>query len=181
MNKNTKYWCAFSKLTKTASAFVNKLYNYFGRIDFAWNADISDLKQIEGVQYKSIESFIDERKTINPEECLEYILNKKIKYISLEDSEYPYLLKQTDNPPIGLFVAGSMEECNFERTLAVVGSRKASESSKKVLNKLISDFRGTDICIVSGMAEGIDTAAHKSALENNLKTIAVLGGGLDKI
>ena len=181
MNSNDKYWCAFLKLTKVSSAFVNKLYEYFGSIEAAWNVKPSELKYIEGLQQRSTEGFLYERKSINPDECIEYINKKGIKFYNLEDSIYPYLLRQIDNPPAGFFVKGDLNLCNQERTLAVVGSRKASDNAKNTLRKILSDFSGTDICLVSGLAEGIDTVAHNAAVDNNLKTIAVLGGGFDKL
>ena len=80
-----------------------------------------------------------------------------------------------------LFIAGDINRCNFNKTLAVVGSRKASEYSKDMLNTILSDFTGSDICIVSGLATGIDTAAHYSAINSGLSTIAVIAGGFKHI
>ncbi len=181
MNNKDKYWCAFARLTKASSAFVNKLYEYFGSIELAWHAETYDLWKIEGLQKRQIEGFLEERKSINPDECIKYIKRRNIGFLHPEKEEYPYLLRHIDNPPTGLFVLGSLESCNLERTIAVVGSRRASENSKITLKNIISGFKGTDICIVSGLAEGIDTAAHKAAVENGLKTIAVIGGGFDKL
>lgn len=181
MNSNDKYWLAFTRLTKTSSAFVNLLHNHFGSIELAWNAEVYDLWKIEGIQKRSIEGFIEERKTINPDECLEYVQKRNIKYIHLEDEKYPYLLKNIDNPPTCLLILGDLDICNLDRTIAVVGSRKASENAKNTLTKIIGGFHNSDICIVSGLAEGIDTTAHKAALDNNIKTIAVIGGGFDKL
>ena len=181
MDNKEKYWYAFARLTKTSSAFVNKLYSHFSSIDLAWNARANDLYKIEGIQKRQIDAFIEERKNITPQECMDYIKERNIDFIHPEDDRYPYLLKHIDNPPTGLFLLGNIDICNMERTLAVVGSRKASENSKNTLRNILSGFANTDICIVSGLAEGIDTVAHKTAIENNIKTIAVIGGGFDKI
>ncbi len=181
MECEDKYWCAFSALKDSSSALVNKLYAYFGSIEEAWNAHADDLWNVPGIQKRSIRSFLEERKNINPDKCIEYINKRKIKFIHLNSPDYPYLLKHIDNPPTGLFILGDMSICNLERTLAVVGSRKASENAKNALNKILAGFSNTDICIVSGLAEGIDTVAHKTAVENNIKTIAVIGGGFDKL
>ena len=181
MDNRAKYWCAFSKLTKTGSAFVNKVFEHFGSIELAWHAQTYDLWKIEGLRRQSLECFLKERDKINPDECYEYILKRGFDFIHLEDDRYPYLLKNIDNPPSGLFVVGDLASCNLERTIAVVGSRRASENSKNTLRQILEGFHDTDICIVSGMAEGIDTIAHQTALNNNIKTIAVIGGGFDKI
>lgn len=181
MGNNDKYWYAFARLTKTASVFVNRLYEHFGSIELAWHAEAYDLWKIKGLQERQIKGFLEERKTINPQECLDYINERGIDFIHPEDERYPYLLRYIDNPPTGLFMLGDIQLCNLERTIAVVGSRKASENSKNTLKNILSGFANTDVCIVSGLAEGIDTVAHKTAVENNIKTIAVIGGGFDKL
>ncbi|MBE7704326.1 MAG: DNA-protecting protein DprA [Cyanobacteria bacterium SIG29] len=181
MENKAKYWCAFSKLTKTGSAFVNKVFEHFGSIELAWHAQEYDLWKIEGLRRQSLENFLLERNSINPDECYNYIKERDIDFIHIEDERYPYLLKHIDNPPTGLFVVGDLSSCNLEKTLGVVGSRRASENSKSTLKNILSGLHDTDACIVSGMAEGIDTVAHKSAIENNIKTIAIIGGGFDKI
>ena len=181
MDNKAKYWCAFSKLTKTGSAFVNTVFKYFGSIELAWHAQAYDLWKIEGLQKRSLEGFLEERNKINPDECYEYIKKRGFDFIYPEEDRYPYLLKQIDNPPSGLFMVGDINSCNLERTIAVVGSRKASENSKNTLRHILEGLHDTDVCIVSGMAEGIDTVAHKTAVDNNLKTIAVIGGGFDRI
>lgn len=181
MGINDKYWCAFSQLTKVGSSFVNVLYNYFGSIELAWHAEKYDLYEITSLNQHQISDFIQERNTINVDKSFEYIKKRGIDFIHPEDERYPYLLRYIDNPPAGLFMLGDITTCNLEKTIAVVGSRRASENAKSSLAKILSEFRGTDICIVSGLAEGIDTVAHKTAVNNNLKTIAVIGGGFDRL
>ena len=180
MSNNDKYWCAFAKLTKTASVFTNRVYEYFGSIELAWHAEEYDLWKIPDLRKSQINGFLSERKTVNPDKCYEYIKKRGIDFIHPEDERYPYLLRHIDNPPTGLFMLGDLNSCNLERTIAVVGSRRASENCKKTLGNILSKFANSDLCIVSGLAEGIDTIAHKTAVENNIKTIAVIGGGFDK-
>ncbi len=181
MEEKDKYWCAFAKLNQVSSSFINKVYEYFGSIEKAWFSEKVDLFNINDIQKSSIDNFIKERVKINPQECYEYLKEREIDFIHPEDERYPYLLRQIDNPPTGLFMLGDISLCNLNRTLAVVGSRRASENSKNILRNILSDFTNTDICIVSGLAEGIDTVAHTSAIDNNIKTIAVIGGGFDKL
>lgn len=181
MEDKAKYWCAFSKLTKTGSMFVNRVFEHFGSIELAWHAQTYDLWKIEGLRKQSLENFLEERGSINPDECYEYIKKRGFDFLHPEDERYPYLLKHIDNPPSGLFMVGDLSSCNLDRTIAVVGSRKASENSRNSLRQILSGLHDTDLCIVSGMAEGIDTVAHRTAIDNNIKTIAVIGGGFDKI
>lgn len=177
--KDDKYWLAFASIEKIGSVFIKTLFEYFGSIELAWNANIEDLHQIEFLTRRQVGDFFECKKSVNPDACLEYINKKNIKFFNYTDEEYPELLKQIYNPPMTLFYKGDLSRCNFKRTLAVVGSRKASEAAKTVLTKILSEFKGTDICIVSGLALGIDSCAHKAAVNNNISTIGVIASGFD--
>ena len=128
---------------------------------------------------KKAENFLRKRDKVDVDKVYEEVKERGINVLTLEDTEYPYMLKQIPDPPICLYYKGDLFSCNFERTIAVVGSRRASISGKDSVKKIISDFRNTDICIVSGLAAGIDAAAHESAIDNNLKTIGVIASGFD--
>ncbi len=175
----SKYWIALSSIEQIDSRFIQRLYNYFGDIEEAFNSSIADLSHIDGLNIKKAEEFVALKSKINPDERLENVTNRNIKYITLEDEKYPKMLKNIENPPAVIYYKGSLDICNLERTLAVVGSRRATYNAKEALEKIISEFCGTDICIVSGLAAGIDSQAHISALDNNLKTIGVIASGLD--
>ena len=176
-----KYWIAFSAIEQIDSSFVQRLYNYFGDVEEAYGACLNDLSQIDGLNVKKAENFLRERDKINPDKALEEVQNRGIDFLTFEDEKYPEMLKQISNPPAVLYYKGDIQSCNLERTLAVVGSRRASFSAKEAVNKILSELKDTDICIVSGLAAGIDTAAHLAALENNLKTIGVIASGFDFI
>lgn len=175
----SKYWLAFASIEKIGSVFIKTLYDHFGSIKSAWCAGPDDLIHIETLTKKQVTDFLSERDKTNPDECLEYISQRNIKFINFTDEKFPYLLKQIPSAPMTLFYKGDLDRCNFDRTLSIVGSRKASDSAKTVLSKIISEFKGTDLCIVSGLAMGIDTCAHRSALNNGLKTIGVIASGFD--
>ncbi len=181
MEHNGKYWLAFASLEKTSSTFTQRLYEHFLDIELAWQADVSELIKVDKITKKQLDNFLEERKKVDPDSCESYILNQEIDYITFDSSDYPEILKHIYNPPTTIFVQGDLTQCNLNKTLAVVGSRKASQNSKEVLTQIIYDLGTTDICIVSGLAAGIDTVAHNAALDSNLKTIAVLGGGFNHI
>lgn len=176
-----KFWIAFSAIENIDGNFIHRLYNYFGDIEEAFNADMHELSQIDGLSVKKAETFLRERDKIDPEKALYGVENRGINYVTLEDDKYPKLLKQIEDPPAVLYYKGDLFGCNLERTVAVVGSRKSTYHAKEAVNKIISELVGTDICIVSGLAAGIDTSAHNSAIENNLKTIGVIASGFDYI
>lgn len=176
---NTKYWTALSSIEQLDSTFIQRIYNYFGDIETAYNASKSDLSQIEGLSIKKAEVFLEKRKNLNPDAILEFVLNKGINILTFDDSRYPYMLRQISNPPICLYYKGDLFACNLDKTVAFVGSRRASFAGKDSLKQIISDLANTDICIVSGLAAGIDAVSHQSAIENNLKTIGVIASGFD--
>ena len=178
---NTKYWTAFSSIEQLDSTFIQRLYNYFGDVQTAFNATLDDLKQIEGLSVKKAENFIQKKQGVNPERTLEFVLNKGIKILTYEDEKYPYMLRQISNPPMILYYKGNLFGCNLERTVAFVGSRRASFAGRDSVNKVISDLANTDVCVVSGLAAGIDAVSHKSAIDNNLKTIGVIASGFDYV
>ena len=178
MNKD-KFWLAFASIEELDARFVKILYEHFGDIENAWTVGSSEIVDVEGITRKQISYFLEKRQKVSPDACYEYIQKKGIKYITLQDEKYPAMLREIYNPPAVLFIRGELDICNLEKTIAVVGSRRASSGAKNVLRNLILEFSGTDLCIVSGLAAGIDTTAHKSALEAGLKTIGVIASGFD--
>ncbi|MBI5138803.1 MAG: DNA-protecting protein DprA [Candidatus Vogelbacteria bacterium] len=100
--------------------------------------------------------------------------------IKVTGKDIPARLLEIPEPPKQLYIKGELPEFSENKYLTVVGSRHFSNYGKFVCEKLISGLRGYPIVIVSGMAIGMDTIAHRSALSNNLKTVAVPGSGLDK-
>lgn len=96
----------------------------------------------------------------------------------LKNDEFPPLLKELPDPPKKLFLAGNLPK-EENKILCVVGSRKYTDYGKEVCEKLITELKGYPITIVSGLALGMDSVAHKLALINNLQTVAVPGSGLN--
>lgn len=179
---NLKYWLGFSKIYSIGSVQIRRLLEYFGAIEHCWHVTTADLIEIGGVSSKAIEKFQEEKKKIDsPEKIEEEILKRDIKVITWEDEDYPYYLRQIYDPPMVIFVKGDLKRCNPEKSLAIVGSRRASHYIKEILKKIINELKGSNITIVSGMAAGVDSCAHKAAIDNNLSTIAVMGSGFDHI
>ncbi len=110
-------------------------------------------------------------------ECLQ---NNNIGTIAWKDLHYPKRLATCKDAPYLLYYKGN-SNFNRKKMIAIVGTRSASSYGLKVVKKIIHDLSGLDLSIVSGLALGIDTAAHIEALENNLNTIAVIGSGLGHI
>jgi len=98
----------------------------------------------------------------------------------LEQAEFPKRLLEIPQPPKQLFVEGELPDENDNIFLTVVGSRKFSSYGKEACEKIISELKGHNIVIVSGLAHGIDAIAHKASMKAGLKTVAVPGSGLDR-
>ncbi len=174
-----KYWTALSSIEQIDSAFIIKLFEHFNDIQKVFNASKDELKNIEGLSVKKAENFLRERDKVNPDKTLDMVTSRGIKFLTIADEKYPKVLREIDNPPAILYYKGDLDSVNFEKTLAVVGSRKTSRYAKEAVGILLSGLANTDICIVSGLASGIDTSAHQAALDNNLKTIGVIASGFD--
>lgn len=105
---------------------------------------------------------------------------RKLEIITIEDNRYPKQLKNIKNPPSKLYAEGNIELLN-SNIISIIGSRSCSENGVKLANKFARELVYQNITIASGMAVGIDTVAHKTALQEKGKTIAVLGNGLKNI
>ena len=103
-----------------------------------------------------------------------------IDIISIEDKQYPNILKEIYDPPICLYIRGNKEILN-NKSISIVGCRKATDYGRKVARDFAYNISKQDINIISGLAIGIDSEAHLGAVEANKKTVAVLGNGLDTI
>jgi len=143
------------------------------------NLDYIKSKNIEHLNFNisKINSFDNWTRV---DHILNYSIKNKFKIISPNDNEYPNLLLEMPDFPVLLYTRGFLNLLNYS-CISVVGSRKASFYSTQVLEKFIPLLIGAEYCVVSGMAIGVDSIAHKIALKNKGKTIAVLGTGVDVI
>ena len=172
-----KYWIGLSSIEELSSSFILRLYNHFGNIEQAFCAN--DLSAIDGLSVAKAEKFMRLRDKVDPDKAFEAVQSRGINYLTFDDDRYPQMLRNIYDAPAVLYYKGDLFDCNLDRTLAVVGSRRATSYAKDALSKIISELIDTDICVVSGLASGIDTVAHTSAINNNLKTIGVIASGFD--
>ncbi|MBQ8635761.1 DNA-processing protein DprA [bacterium] len=176
-----KYFVAFSYIQATP-LFKAKLFEYFDfDIKRAFLADEKDLIAFsETFDINVPKTFLSKKNKLDIDKCYkDAFLDEKVKALTVNDEKYPPLLKEIPDYPLLLYYKGDLESLSFDYNLAVVGSRSASTNAKLALNNIISSFKNSNITIVSGLAYGVDAQAHKSAIENNIKTVAVIGSGLD--
>jgi DNA processing protein len=153
------------------------LLDHFGDPKKAWQASYEELAGIKFPK-KALEALLTQRIQLDPKAYLDSIVSQGIKILTLKDKKYPKLLKEIANPPPILFIKGSFKKQD-EKALAVVGTRTPSFYGRQVTELLVERLVTFGVTIVSGMARGIDSLAHKTALKNHGRTIAVLGSGVD--
>lgn len=178
-----KYYVAYSYLL-LRPLFKSKLFEFFDYdIGRTFNADEKDLKLFcEETQLSVPRDFLKKRDELDIEKCYEEAFkDEEVKIINYEDEKFPPLLRQIPDFPVSLYYKGDIENMDYEHTLAVVGSRKASTEGKNALNVIIKGLYNNPVTIVSGLAYGIDAQAHITALSVDLKAIAVVASGLDII
>ncbi len=176
-----KFYVALSNILINNPIFKTKIFEFFDYdIEKIFYTTENDLKEFSEI-YENIpvpRNFLSLINNLKVDEIFEKTKKENQNFITFEDERYPKSLKNLEDFPLMLYYRGNLENINFDKTLAVVGSRNASESAKLNVKNLIQGFINTDIVIISGLASGIDAAAHQNALLNNLKTIAVIGSGL---
>ena len=145
-----------------------------------WNVSKDSLLKIDGIGQKLSEIITNEDLKIDVNRHVKYMKQHSIDIISIEDNEYPELLKKIYNPPICLYIIGRKNILN-QANIAIVGSRDATEYGKYVAKDFAYKLSKSGFNVVSGLARGIDSFAHKGAINAKSKTIAVLANGLDTI
>ena len=173
-------WIILSKIPHLGPKRCRQLVEYFGSPKKVLSASSSSLLRVPEMGEKIVSSIIQEREGIEIDEDLKTIDKLVIHLISFQDDEYPRNLLHTFNPPFLLYVRGNLREEDRD-AVAMVGTRRATTYGKIVTRKLARELAKEGITIVSGMARGIDTAAHWGALEAGGRTIAVLGCGVDVV
>lgn len=177
MSDDAKYYNSFNLINEVGPVRFKKLYNYFNSLRLAWETGKTELQKI-GFDEKLCEAVIEARKKISPDKEWEKLIKNNISVITIKDGDYPKLLKEIYAPPAILYVRGNLKTIK-ENPLAIVGSRKISCYGRQAIESIVPDLANAGITIISGMALGIDTFAHETAIAHGGKTIAILASGLD--
>lgn len=157
-----------------------KLLKHFKDIEKIYNGTKEELMQVEGIGEKTSEIILSTSIKQNLDKHIEYMEKQNIDIVSIQDEEYPEILKEIYDAPISLYVRGNKTILN-ELSVAIIGCRECTEYGRNITKNLSYNIAKNKINIVSGLAKGIDGIAHQGALFASGKTIAVLGNGLDTI
>lgn len=177
--RDIRYWIGFNKVSGIGAARVRALLDYFGDLSTAWNAPAHDLRQA-GLDRRSLNNLLKARRDLDLDAEANRIRRAGVKLLIWGDPDYPYLLSQVYNAPPVLYVWGALTK-EDEWAVSVVGTRRASVYGKEAARMVSSGLARAGVTVVSGLARGIDSVAHRSCLESGGRTIAVLGSGVDVI
>lgn len=177
--ENVEYLLALHSVNGLGPVRLKVLLQYFQDPKLAWNANYKEIINL-GIPKNVAELLSDTRKKLNPEKYIEFIKKSGISWLTFFDENYPKLLKEIYDPPIILFYKGNILESD-KKAVAVVGTRKMTSYGKLVTEKLTKELVEFGVTIISGLARGVDTEAHKCTISSNGRTLAILGGGLNHV
>lgn len=169
------YLAALQTIHGIGSSRIRTLVSYFGSAEQVWQADKRDLF-LSGLDEDLCNNLAASREKIDVHKLSAKWDKAGVKLVTLYDSNYPEQLARIYNPPAVLFYKGILPDTI--KAIAIVGARKASSYGRNACSLLSGTLAAAGVCIVSGAARGIDTAAHTGAVDRG-KTIAVLGNGVD--
>lgn len=174
------YWLALASLSGLGGATAKKLVEQFGDAESVFDATDEQLLAIPRVT----ETMVENLRALHPEKFEDEIYalaQDDIDLLTWDDARFPKRLRELKDAPVILFVRGAMKKGD-ENAVAIVGTRAASEEATRVATTLAYELALRGLCVVSGLALGIDTAAHVGALDaEDGRTIAVLGSGIRAI
>lgn len=180
MSDDLKYAIALSLHPKIGARTFQKIQSRFNSFEQVWKSTPAKLQKNLPAEISNL--IYEARSKFDPDSELKKIRKLGISVISLKDKKYPRLLSQIPDPPAVLYYKGEIEGLADEDFLiSAVGTRMPTPYGIQVTLELVAALAQTGLGIVSGLALGIDSLAHKTALENNTKTVAVLGCGLDQV
>lgn len=171
-------WIALSMVPEVGNITFRRLISVFGTPGAVFSAGIRELSAVNGMNESKARKIKQFSGWKDAKGQVEALRQNDAKLMTLSDPGYPDLLRQVEDAPAVIYAKGTLvKEDRF--AIAVVGSRQSSPYGRFVAEKFSAALSGYGFTIVSGMARGIDTAAHVSALKAGGRTIAVLGSGLD--
>jgi len=178
------YWLAWSQVERVGPVLLKRLQQHFGTLAEAWNASATQLQAVEGFGYQMAGIATAARSQLHPEQLLAEHSLKNPCFWTPADNDYPRLLLEIPSPPPVLYYRGIVqpqENLGLRPMVSIVGTREPSEYGKRWTRKISTALTQHGFTIISGMAEGIDTEAHRGCLAAGGRTVAVFGTGVDMI
>jgi DNA processing protein len=180
MSQNLLYQIALTLVPNIGDVRAKALLEKFGDAEKIFKASKTSLENIEGIgtiAANAIKYFND---FAICEAEISFIEKSKITPLFITDENYPKRLLNSYDSPTMLYYRGNAD-LNCSKIISIVGTRANSDYGKNICEKILEDLAAENVLVLSGLAFGIDSIAHKAALKNNLKTVGVMAHGLDKI
>lgn len=174
-----KYWLGFNYVSGIGPAKILALLGAFGSLETAWKASDSELRRV-GIESRAIQSLNEVRSAFDLDGYVQQVEESGVSVLTWESEEYPELMREIPAAPPLIFVRGGFEPPD-RWAVAVVGTRRLTAYGRQVTRDLVAGLARNGITVVSGLARGIDAVAHRTALEEGGRTIAVLACGIDKV
>lgn len=157
---------------------LRDLIEHCGSVEALWEAGERTLLDTKNIGPKTVSAILHGKETLDPEQEWEKIMSQGVDILAFTDASYPRLLKEAPDAPMILFTRGNYDWAE-KPLIAIVGSRKCTGYGEQVAHHLACDLARAGYVVVSGLAFGIDSIAHKAALDMGNETLAVLAGGVD--
>jgi DNA processing protein len=174
------YWAAIAASAQIGPAAILRLSEHIGDLETAWSASERDLVHA-GLRPGQAASLARERRERDPRVEMSELHETGTRVITFDDEDFPALLREIPMPPALIYVRGELSEAVLARTVGIVGTRRLTAYGQQMTERLATDLARVGVTVVSGMAAGVDTVAHRAALEAGGKTVAVMGTGIDRI
>ena len=174
-----KYWLGFSLVPGIGTAKLQALLDYYGDVAAAWQATELELKRL-GVDKRATNNLLQARAELDLDAKLAEIRQKNIKILHWDSPLYPAYLREVDVPPPVLYMHGHLIEQD-QFAVAIVGTRRLTSYGRQMTREITTGLVRHGVTIVSGLAKGIDSIAHQTALDLGGRTIAVLGSGFNHV
>lgn len=172
-------WLILKHTPGIGNILFKRLIEYFKTPENVFQSSVQELCKIEGITQRTAIEILNRSSSDWAKKELDLANKKGYKILTLLDEAYPFLLKQIPDPPPVLYIYGI--PMFSIKSIAIVGSREPTRYGIITAKRLSHELASLDITVISGMARGIDTAAHVGALSAKGKTVAVLGSGLERI
>ncbi len=173
-------WVALSSVPGLGSATLWSLIRAFGDLSLAWSASAARLRAA-GVSPAVVKGIESARQQKSADDALEELTKHDGRAVAWHDPAYPSQLREIPDPPPLIYVKGNLDCADYQRTVAIVGTRRMTAYGKQVTAQLAGVLARAGLCIVSGMAAGIDGEAHRAALDADGTTVACWGTGLHEV
>ncbi|MDD5010872.1 MAG: DNA-processing protein DprA, partial [Phycisphaerae bacterium] len=173
-SENIDKWLKLVHSEGVGPVIFGRLLERFGSPEAVFAASVNSLTKVDGIGEKTAEKIVDSRKNFDAEKEIALADKSGVSIVNILDERYPTLLKKIYDPPPILYVKGEIRQSD-KLAVAIVGARRCSHYGSEQASRLAHLLASAGFTIISGMARGIDSAAHSGALSANGRTIAVQG------